>query len=93
MACYSRKSDFADVNSATVLHLHEPASALEVIHRFLHPTHYPNLDDKDFDAVIALGRAAEQVFAAMSVCKMRLRFSLRSVKSLNICQRDRWQSA
>ena len=81
------------LNSATVLHLHEPASALEVIHRFLHPTHYPNLDDKDFDAVIALGRAAEQVFAAMSVCKMRLRFSqLRSVKLLNICQRDGCQS-
>ena len=61
-----------------ITHLTETSTVLETLFQFVYPQRHPDLDDMDFDTVSAVAEAAEkyEVFYAMNICRIRMRYYL-----------------
>ncbi len=63
-----------------IVELSEPSSVLQIMFRFVYPRRHPDLEDEDFETVIAVAEAAGKydVFSAINTCVARLRYVLKT---------------
>jgi len=61
-----------------VVHLTEKANVLELLFQFVYPKRHPDVEELDFKLLAELAEAAEkyEVFFAMEICRIQMRFAL-----------------
>ena len=68
-----------NIHGDTVVQLPESSATLELLFRFCYPERHSDLGEVDFNILAELAEATEKykLYAAINVCKIRMRYELR----------------
>jgi hypothetical protein len=69
-----------------VVHLAEHSDTLELLFQFIYPRRHPDLADAKIEVLAPLAEAAEkyQVFPAINICMIRMKYVLRAGFKLRV---------